>query len=138
MLFEDAVVLRKPVFARAVPIEEIVAISAGRHGVMFAWADGNTSTSTGVGEQGIIPNRLVTDLVSRILEARDAYLTAHDLACRTGEAAPPVRVRDDQGGWGWVDPDPLATGDRLTTSGHGVEARHIARMLCCLCASYGA
>lgn len=74
MLFEDAVVLRKPVFARAVPIEEIVAISAGRHGVMFARADGNTSTSTGVGEQGIIPNRLVPDLVSRILEARDAYL----------------------------------------------------------------
>lgn len=59
MLYEDAVVLRKPVFARAVPIEEIVAISAGRHGVMFAWADGNTSTSTGVGEQGILPNRLV-------------------------------------------------------------------------------
>lgn len=106
MLFEDAVVLRKPVFDRAVPIEEIVAISAGRHGVMFAWADGNTSTSTGVGEQGIIPNRLVPDLVSRILEARDAYLTAHDLACRTGEAAPPVPVRDDQGGWVWVDPDP--------------------------------
>lgn len=87
MLFEDAVVLRRPVCARAVPIEEIVAISAGRHGVMFAWADANTSTSTGVGEQGILPNRLVPDMVSRILEARDAR-TLRPTIWRVGRVRP--------------------------------------------------